>query len=92
MHIFEDKFPTDKRPRNAIEAAKNYVKNPSEENRIAAREAEGAARAARAAGEAAGFESGALIGVALDMALRGDLVDAFILNRRDSKIPIHSRF
>lgn len=32
LHIFEDKYPNDKRPREAIEAAKRYLKHPSEEN------------------------------------------------------------
>src|ERR1019366_1047924 len=46
-----------------------------------------------ATGAGAGdFVSAALTGEALDMALRGDPVDAFILKRRDSKIPNHTRF
>ena len=36
LHIFEDKYPDDDRPRKAIEAAKNYLKHPTEENRNAA--------------------------------------------------------
>ena len=40
---FESKYPDDKRPREAIEAAKNWIKKPSAES------AESAARAARAA-------------------------------------------
>lgn len=43
IDIYEKKHPTDKRPREAIEAAKAYVKNPTEENRRAER---AAARAA----------------------------------------------
>jgi hypothetical protein len=41
IHIFEEKYPEDKKPREAIRAAKVYLKNPSEGNkkkcRIAAR-------------------------------------------------------
>ena len=29
LHIFENKYPNDDRPRKAIEAAKNYLENPS---------------------------------------------------------------
>ena len=43
LHIFEKKYPRDKRPRNAIEAAKGWLNNPSEENRLAADEAASAA-------------------------------------------------
>ena len=57
---FEKVYPNDDRPRKAIEAAKNYIKTPTEENRQAAwaaawaaGAAESAARAARAAAEAA---------------------------------------
>ena len=40
IHLYEDKYPGDDRPKKAIQAAKNYLKNPSDEN---------AADAARAA-------------------------------------------
>lgn len=43
IDIYEKKYPDDKRPRAAIEAAKAFLKNPSEENR---KEAAAAARAA----------------------------------------------
>ena len=36
IDIFEKKYPNDKRPREAIESAKNWLKNPTEENRQAA--------------------------------------------------------
>src|SRR5580658_11370013 len=45
-----------------------------------------------AAGEEAGLDSDAFAGAALDMALRGDIVDALILDRRDSKVPNYPRF
>jgi hypothetical protein len=41
--IYEKKYPDDKRPRLAIEAAIAYANNPSEENRIAAANAANAA-------------------------------------------------
>ena len=43
---FEDAHPGDKRPREAIEAARRWLKNPTEENRQAALSAEYAARSA----------------------------------------------
>ena len=49
IKIFEDKHPDDKRPRNAIEAAKKYLKDPTEENRRSAAYAAYAAAAADAA-------------------------------------------
>jgi hypothetical protein len=36
VDIFEKKYPDDKRPREAIDAAKRYVKNPSKKNKDAA--------------------------------------------------------
>jgi hypothetical protein len=48
--IYEAKYSDDKRPRQAIDAAKKYVANPSKKNRAAAR---AAAEAAWAAAEAA---------------------------------------
>jgi hypothetical protein len=47
--IFEAKYPDDKRPRQAIDAAKAYLKNPTEKNKVAAH----VAYAAHAAYEAA---------------------------------------
>jgi len=57
LKIFEDEYPDDKKPRQAIDAAKKWLKNPTEENRIAAEEAAGAA--AWAAGAAARAEEAA---------------------------------
>ena len=47
--IYEKKYPDDKRPRQAIEAAKKCIDNPSEENKKAAYAAAYAAAAAAAA-------------------------------------------
>ena len=50
IHIFEKQYPNDKRPRNAIKAAKAYIANPTKENKetckIAAKAAADAADAA----------------------------------------------
>jgi len=35
LHIFEEKYPNDKRPRKAIEAASNWIKDPSGKNKQA---------------------------------------------------------
>ena len=55
LDIFEKKYPEDKRPRLAIEAAKNWVKSPTEKNRDAAAAADAAAYAADAAAYAAAY-------------------------------------
>jgi hypothetical protein len=44
LFIWEDKYPNDKRPRKAIEVAKAYLENPTEENKKAAMYASDAAR------------------------------------------------
>ena len=36
IDIFEKRYPDNKKPRQAIEAAKKYIDNPSEENKVAA--------------------------------------------------------
>jgi hypothetical protein len=54
IDIFEKKYPDDKRPRQAIEAAKEYLKNPSKKTaRAAARSARAAAYASAHADRAA---------------------------------------
>jgi len=50
---FESVFPSDKRPREAIEAAEVYIKNPSVENASAASAAASAAESARSAAASA---------------------------------------
>jgi len=49
LHIFEEKYPDDSRPRKSIEAAKNYLENPTEENKKFAYAAATAAAAYAAA-------------------------------------------
>ena len=55
IDIYEKKHPKDKRPRNAIEAAKKCLKNPTDKNKAAAADAaaDAAAYAAYAADAAA---------------------------------------
>ena len=50
---FEDKYPEDKRPREAIEAAKKYLEDPTEENQSAAWSAGSAAWSAAWSAESA---------------------------------------
>ena len=44
LPVFEKKYPEDNRPKKAIEAARNYLTNPTAENRSAAAKAAVAAR------------------------------------------------
>ena len=53
LKIFEDRYPEDKRPRKAIEAAEKWLAEPTEENRRAAANAANAAYAAANAADAA---------------------------------------
>jgi hypothetical protein len=52
IDIYEKKYPDNKKPREAIEAAKKCIDNPSEENKKAADDAAAAAYAAAAAADA----------------------------------------
>ena len=49
LSIYEKEYPTDNRPRKAIEAAEKWLENPNEKNRIAAKAAAAAAWAAAGA-------------------------------------------
>ena len=53
LHIFEERYKNDLRPRKAVEAAKAYLKNPSKKTKQDAYAAAHAATAARAAAHAA---------------------------------------
>ena len=53
LHLFEEKYPTDKRPRYAIDAAKKWLSDQTGENRYTA--AAAAANAADAAAYAAAY-------------------------------------
>ena len=59
LHIFENKYPKDKRPKEAIQAAKDYVKNPCKKTKDAADAAADAAYAAYDAADAANAASAA---------------------------------
>jgi hypothetical protein len=48
LYIYEKEYPNDNVPRNAIKAAKKYLKNPTKENKIAASSAYAAAYSASA--------------------------------------------
>ena len=53
LHVYEKRYSHDKRPRNAIDAARRWVKHPTEKNRLAADAAYAAAYAALTAAYAA---------------------------------------
>ena len=56
IKIYEDKYPNDNRPREAIRAAKKCIKNPNKKNRAASEAASEASEAAsRAASRAASW-------------------------------------
>ena len=65
IDVFEKKSPDNHKPRKAIEAAKECLKNPSEKNKKAARAAAGIADWA-----AAGIAARAAAGVAAEAAMR----------------------
>jgi hypothetical protein len=64
LHIFEKKYPGDRRPREAIRATKRYLKEPTSKNKEAAYAASTAAYAAYAAADAAGYAAYAAAGYA----------------------------
>jgi hypothetical protein len=74
---FEKVYPSDKRPREAIEAAKAYIKNPTEENREKGSAAWSAASAAWSAASAAESAASAAESAA-ESALRKKLDKWFI--------------
>jgi hypothetical protein len=80
IDIYEAKYPDDKRPRLAIEAAKKCIKNPTEENKIAVDDAADFAAAADAslaaayAADAAADASASYASYAADAAF--DATDA----------------
>ena len=55
LNNFEKLYPNDKRPREAIEAAERYIKNPTKKNQTAAESA--AESAARSAAESAAWSA-----------------------------------
>jgi len=69
LSIFENRYPNDKRPRKAIEAARQYIENPSKENANAAN-ATYATYAAYVADAAAAYVADAAADTAYADALR----------------------
>jgi hypothetical protein len=63
---FESVFPADDRPRKAIEAAKKYSEEPTEENQNAARSARSAAESAARSAESAARSAESAESAALD--------------------------
>jgi len=59
LHIFEEKYPDDQRPRKAIEAASNWIRDPSEKNRMVCKDAYEAAYAAYTANDYDNFYAAA---------------------------------
>ena len=59
LENYEDRYPNDKRPREAIDAALRWVKDPSKANRDAADAADAASNAAIAAANAATYANAA---------------------------------
>ena len=49
LHIFESKYPGDKRPSKALESVRSFLNDPTEENKKLCRAANAAANAANAA-------------------------------------------
>ena len=70
IDIFEKKYPKEKRPRKAIEAAKKCIDNPSKENNAAADAAYAAADAAAADAAADAADAAAYAADAAYAALR----------------------
>jgi hypothetical protein len=74
--IFEKKYPEDSRPRRAIEAAKEYLKNPCDETKRAADAAADAAYAAADAAYAAAYAAYAAYAAADAAAYAAAAADA----------------
>ena len=73
IDIYEKKYTNDDRPRKAIEAAKNYIENPSREN---AADAADSAAAAAAAAAASAADAAASAACAADAAYYADSIAA----------------
>lgn|GEM_PF-2708378 len=68
LHIFENEYPTDDRPRKAIEAAEAYLADPSKSNAVRADDARPAAGAAAGAASYAAAYAADAAGAAADAA------------------------
>ena len=81
LSIFEREYPRDKRPRKAIEAAEDWVKNPTGSNRekadkAAAVAAYSAAKSESATTEAAGYAAAYAAGAAASATIKAASSDA----------------
>jgi immunity protein 5 of polymorphic toxin system len=79
LHIFEREFPTDDRPRKALEATRNWLADPADGNKrnaaeTAAKDAARASWVARAAEAAEAAEAAWAAAKAADAAARADVV------------------
>ena len=93
IHIFEKQYPNDKRPRNAIKAAKAYLKNPTKENKEKCKIAANAAAAASyaAAAYAAAYDAADAADAAADAAAAYadaayDAYDAYKKGKQQARI------
>ena len=77
IEIFEKQYPNDKRPRNAIDAAKKCIENPSPENKAAAAAAAAAAYAYAYAAYAAAYAAAAAAYAAAAAAYADAYADAY---------------
>jgi hypothetical protein len=68
LHIFEAKYPNDRRPREALEALEQYIKEPTEENKDRCKKVYIAADAAADAATAAAYTAAAYAVRAADAA------------------------
>ena len=80
IEIFEKKYQNDKRPREAIEAAKAYLKDPSDKNKNAAANAANAAYAAAYSAYSADSADAAAYDAAYTAAKRKELKIKIINN------------
>ena len=89
IDIYEGKYPNDKRPRNAIEAAKAYLKNPSKKTKAYAADAADAAADAAAYADATTYTTYATYAAcAADAAAYADDASYAACKRRKMKAKI----
>jgi hypothetical protein len=88
IDIFENKYPDDKRPRKAIEAAKAYIDNPCENTRLAANHAYHAAYAAAYAAYAAAYAAADAAYAAADAAAAADYHDYHDCGKKETQVKI----
>ena len=69
LHIYEEQYPGDMRPRKTIDSVKTWIENPTEDHRKAAKEAKEAARnAAKEAADTAAWAAADTAWAAADTA------------------------